>query len=94
MTNRLFFSRVLLMMMRVRRRMRRTREEEGEEGEDDLFSDTIPSNKTGKLEDELANNGGYFSKFDWVHDPYDSWMAVHAKEKKVHKEKIEDIHGN
>ena len=37
-------------------------EGEGEEGEDDLFSDTIPSNKTGKLEDELANNGGDLEK--------------------------------
>lgn len=43
---------------------------------------------------ELANNGGYFSKFPWLADPYVRWFSENSKCRKDNVSKREEIHGN
>lgn len=42
---------------------------------------------------ELANNGGYFSKFAYMSDPYDRWIEEQSKRRKENVEKREAVHG-
>jgi hypothetical protein len=41
---------------------------------------------------ELANNGGYFSKFGWSADPYALWYEDQSNRRKENVAKREDIH--
>jgi hypothetical protein len=43
---------------------------------------------------ELANNGGYFSKFPWLADPFQRWYTANSKSRKDNVDKRVDIHGN
>ena len=55
--------------------------------------DNLYSIMEGRTYVELANNGGYFSKFPWQTDPFERWTDDIARRRKENKEKREDIHG-
>lgn len=42
---------------------------------------------------ELANNGGYFSQFKYMHDDYNAWVEDLARRRKDNVEKREQVHG-
>ena len=42
---------------------------------------------------ELANNGGYFSKFPWIADPYALWYEDRANRRKENVALREEVHG-
>lgn len=43
---------------------------------------------------ELANNGGYFSKFSWIADPFARWSEELSRRRKENEAKREEVHGN
>jgi len=43
---------------------------------------------------ELANNGGYFSKFSWLNDPFERWTDDLSKRRMESEAKRDDVHGN
>ena len=43
---------------------------------------------------ELANNGGYFSKFPWQPDPYGRWAEIMSQRRIEANTKREEIHGD
>ena len=40
---------------------------------------------------ELANNGGYFSKFSYISDPYDEFKKALTERRKEHTDKMLEV---
>ena len=47
-----------------------------------------------KLYVELANGGGYFSKFEWKPDPFGRYLEKQFYENAIKREKIREAHGD
>jgi hypothetical protein len=47
-----------------------------------------------KLYVELANGGGYFSKFEWKPDPFSRYLEKQYYESALNRERIKHVHGD
>ena len=73
---------------------------------DSIVPGNVSSFQTSKVENnlysimerrtyvELANNGGYFSKFGWMADPYARWYEDASRRRQENVAKREEIHGD
>lgn len=41
---------------------------------------------------ELTNGGGFFSKFQYVEDPFENFLEAKRQERLEHEEKMKDVH--
>ena len=41
---------------------------------------------------ELTNGGGFFSKFQYVEDPYENFLEAKRQERLDHEERIKAVH--